>query len=209
MKIFAISDIHGNENIFKQLNNVDCDLIVICGDLGSKHFASLNRLSELQLKETKKNLDLIKKPFKFILGNDDWFDLKHINYLEQETVIQNELFIPFEYVNITPFNTNREVNENKLRYELSKISNNGIIVAHTPPYNYGDKVYSNEHVGSKSVREWILYNQPKIWLNGHIHEDFGVSNIKDTLIFNCSCNDKLQGWLIDTNTLDYNVYKLD
>ena len=95
-----------------------------------------------------------------------------------------------------------------MNYELHKLNanHNSIIVAHTPPFGAGDILYSGIHCGSKSVRNWIEEVQPKIWLCGHIHEDNSVSDIDNTLVFNCACyhtDNKLRGWLIDTDTMDY------
>ena len=114
---------------------------------------------------------------------------------------------------MTPFNTNREVNENKLNYELHKLKadSNSIIVAHTPPLGAGDILYSGIRCGSKSVRNWIEEVQPKIWLNGHIHEDNSVTQIGATLVINCSCDytdNILKGWLVDTDTMDFKEVKI-
>jgi hypothetical protein len=120
--------------------------------------------------------------------------------------------ISFELVKITPFNTNREANENKIYYELNKINSefpitcDTIIVAHDPPYDCLDMTYRGEKVGSKSVRKFIKEKQPKFWLCGHIHEDFGVKNIGNIGVFNCACSPEkylLRGWIIDTESLDY------
>ena len=69
------------------------------------------------------------------MGNDDWFEYDASNHLQRAETIGMLDFVPFEYVLLTPFNTNREVNENKLEYESGKLSanNNIVIVAHTPP----------------------------------------------------------------------------
>ena len=212
MKVFATADIHGNRTIMDKLNNIadKCDLILICGDIGGKGIRgkTLQQFSEYQKEDAKylcTVLENINTDSRFILGNDDWFEIDHSQYLKSSETIRGIQFIPFEFVLITPFNTNREVNENKLNYELNKLNadNNSIIVAHTPPYYAGDTLYNGMNCGSKSVRKWIEEVQPIIWLNGHIHEDNSVNMIGNTLVFNCACNypdNVLRGWLIDTNT---------
>lgn len=215
MKIFATSDIHGNRAIMDKLKTIapKADLILICGDVGGKN--TINK-TFLQFSEYQKRdadylctvLDEIDTQSRFILGNDDWFEYQDKNYLNAAETIDGLTFIPFEFVLLTPFNTNREVNENKLAYELYKLSadKNSIVVAHTPPIRAGDTLWNGSHCGSRSVRNWIDRMQPRIWFCGHIHEDNSVSLVGDTLVFNCSCcyeDDILKGWLIDSDTLDY------
>lgn len=56
----------------------------------------------------------------------------------------NNVSADFEFVLLTPFNTNREVNDNKLEYELGKLSadRNTVMVAHTPTLGAGDILYN-------------------------------------------------------------------
>lgn len=220
MKIFATADIHGNRAIMDKLNDIvdEVDLIIICGDIGGKDIRgkTFMQFSEYQKEDANylcNLLDNLRVDSRFVLGNDDWFEIEHQKYLKSPALIGGIQFISFEFVSITPFNTNREVNENKLEYELNKLiaDNNSIIVAHTPPLGAGDIIYNGIRVGSKSVRKWIEEVQPKMWLNGHIHEDNTVTQIGRTLVFNCSCyytDNILRGWIIDTNTMDFKEIKI-
>ena len=215
MRIFATSDIHGSRTIMDKLKIIaeKADLILNCGDIGGKN--TINK-TFLQFSDYQKRdadylcaiLSEISTQSRFILGNDDWFEYPNSHYLQRSEIIDGLNFIPFEFVLLTPFNTNREVNENKLAYELNKLSTdkNSIVVAHTPPIGAGDILWSGSHCGSRSVRNWIERMQPRIWFCGHIHEDNSVSLVGDTLVFNCSCSyedDILKGWLVDSDTLDY------
>ena len=164
MKIFATSDIHGNRKIMDKLNVVaaDVDLILICGDIGGKdgRGKTFRQFSEYQKRDAdylSSVLKNIQTESRFILGNDDWFEYADGHYLQREETIGGLSFIPFEYVLLTPFNTNREVNDNKLEYELGKLNAGGntVMVAHTPPLGAGDILYNGSRCGSRSVREWI------------------------------------------------------
>lgn len=215
MKIFVTSDIHGNKTIMDKLKNIEkiADLILICGDIGGKNTISktFQQFSDYQMQGAEYLESVLKElsiPSRFILGNDDWFEYDSKYHLTQDEEIKGQNFIPFEFVSITPFNTNREANENKLTYELNKLKadSNSIIVAHTPPYGLGDLLIGGNRCGSKAVREWIETVQPKMWLCGHIHENNYLGFIGDSLICNCACwyqNSILKGWLIDTVTMDY------
>ena len=189
---------------------------MICGDIGGKGHRALT-IEEFGSKQREDYDYLISevrqcfKPFYCLLGNDDWFDVDDVYCLSSGHTMEN--IVAFGWVNLTPFNTNREANENKMGYELSKleIKTDTIIMAHCPPYMAQDKILSGEHVGIKSVKKCIDSNKPKLWLSGHIHEDFGVSMLGNTLVVNCACDhlkDRLRGVVVDTDTMDYNFIDL-
>lgn len=58
-----------------------------------------------------------------------------------------------------------------------KCDRNAIYCFHTPPYKLGLDVTRKKRdgVGSKSVYDWILREQPMLTLHGHIHESFDIS----------------------------------
>jgi Icc-related predicted phosphoesterase len=221
MRIFATSDIHGNQTIIDKLEKVAprVDMVVICGDIGGKDFAREDTLRDVTIRQKKDAARLVKRmreltaSFRFILGNDDWFDCTGKFYLKDAESISGYDFIPFEFVHITPFNTNREVNENKLSYELSKLNvdEKAVIVAHMPPRNCGDMLYNGTRVGSRAISDWITYAQPRVWLCGHIHENYSVNKIDNSLVFNCACDhpkDVLRGWIIDLDSMEYESVRI-
>jgi len=224
MKLFSTSDIHGSCAIINKLSKIasECDLVLICGDIGGKYRANtVMELSEIQKRDAEYLADALADlpvPSRFILGNDDWFEYAGENYLDGFFQIDGLEFIPFEYVLITPFNTNREVNENKMEYELGKLTaahghsfTDSVMVAHMPPYLCGDRIYNGERVGSHAVYNWIEEYQPKLWLCGHIHEDNSAHSIAGTKVFNCASDHVkgiLKGWLIDLDTLEYESVEL-
>lgn len=214
MRIFVTSDTHNDYIILKKLKDFltqnTFDYTIHCGDIGGSH-SSGQTFIEFG-KQQYDNFIYFKEHFPsmlFILGNDDWFEAEDGKYIKASNREIPKNFIGFEWVNITPFNTNREANENKIAYELSKLGKDfskSIVVAHDPPHNCLDMIHRGEAVGSKSIRKFIEQYQPKLWLCGYIHEAFGVSSIGTTGVFNCSSRpDKhqLQGWIIDVETLDY------
>lgn len=49
-----------------------------------------------------------------------------------------------------------------------------ILVTHSPP-KYGlDKTIRKDHVGSESLKNWVLIHEPKLHVFGHIHESYGI-----------------------------------
>jgi Icc-related predicted phosphoesterase len=219
MKIFVTSDTHNDGVILRKLKDFISenilDLVIHCGDIGGKD-KNTRSLIEFEQHQECQYKDFISQFPNIIhnLGNDDWFETEaetHINKYPDHYYCNYDI-VSFELVHITPFNTNREANENKIWYELNKLNRNfpidsdTIIVAHDPPYSCLDMTNRGLQVGSKSVRNFIEEKQPKLWLCGHIHEDFGVKSIGNTGVFNCACSPEkhlLRGWVIDTDTLNY------
>jgi len=122
----------------------------------------------------------------------------------------------------TPWNTEREFQEDELAERLSAILDpapkGAKVVAnfHNPPYGSGldfaaelDETLlpvirggrpSIIPVGSKAVREVIKKYQPVVGLHGHIHESKGAQRIGKTMCFNPGSeysSDVLRGVLID------------
>lgn len=225
MRIFVTSDIHANKVIHEKLLHhvpkLDVSRLVICGDVAGYHFGvkDIMDLSNLQHKDVEELESVLWKVDKkcsrlkssYILGNDDWVDeLDH-----DISGFYPSFFIPeskcLSSVIITPFGTNREVNENRMLYEVRSlnIADDNILFFHDLPYKCGDldKVKSDgSHVGSKSIRQVLEDRNPPLFFGGHIHEGFGVDYIGRTLVFNCACDpakDLLRGWVVDTCTLRY------
>ncbi|WP_252231881.1 metallophosphoesterase [Clostridium sp. ZBS15] len=221
MKIFATSDIHGDFNAYKEIvhfvnNKVeDIDTIMFAGDITGKHLTSnLEELISLQEKDYTffkvRVLSKINKKIKvmYILGNDDWIEEQDLDNRYILTHLDNDSnILGFELIHITPFSTNREETEDVIYNKFNKLNikeNESIILSHTPPYKVLDKCIDGTRAGSKSIREIILKKKPKLYICGHIHEDFGSAMLGDTLILNCACDYKnLRGWYIDTDTMKY------
>ncbi|ARM75014.1 hypothetical protein B6F84_02530 [Acidianus manzaensis] len=155
-----------------------------------------------------------KIPIYVNLGNDDpeyLFDVieeSDIMTKAEGKVLQIEKYemISFGYVNPTPWNTPREMPEEKLyealKKEVSKLSDTSMAIYnfHAPPYGSnldnaplldnnlkpvvkgGELVFT--HVGSTSVRKVIEETQPLLGLHGHIHESRGFDKIGRTIVLN-------------------------
>jgi Icc-related predicted phosphoesterase len=93
--------------------------------------------------------------------------------------------------NVTPFYTPTEFSEEEIAaylmagYDMIKEAPRKILIAHCPPYNTTvDRLYSGQHVGSTSVRQFIEAYQPDICISGHIHEAPGEDRLGNTLLLN-------------------------
>lgn len=221
MKIFATSDTHGDFNSYKEIVNFvnnnaeDIDIVMFAGDITGKHLTyDLEGLVELQERDyaffKTRVLSKINKNIKvmYILGNDDWIEETDFDdrYLLTHLEMDSEIF-GFELVHITPFSTNREETEDVIYSKFNRLNikeNSSIVLSHTPPYKVLDKCLDGTRAGSKSIREIILKKKPKLYICGHIHEDFGSAMLGNTLVLNCACDYKsLRGWYVDTDTMKY------
>lgn len=139
-------------------------------------------------------------PFYVNLGNDDpeyLFDvLKESEIMEPSegkvVEVAGHEMVSFGYVNPTPWNTPREMDEERLYSELKAIVNKireparAIYNFHAPPYETlldnapqltsdlrvvvrGGEIVMT-HVGSKAVRRIIEETSPALGIHGHIHE---------------------------------------
>ncbi|NON63385.1 metallophosphoesterase [Acidianus sp. RZ1] len=165
-------------------------------------------------KIVEEKLKEVNIPLYVNLGNDDpeyMFDVidecEKMRRTEGNVInIGDHEMISYGYVNPTPWNTPREMDEEKLYEELKKqISkltdvSTSIFNLHPPPYNTNldnaplldenlkPVIRGGEivmvHVGSKAVRKVIEEYQPLVGLHGHIHESRGFDKIGRTVILN-------------------------
>lgn len=175
----------------------------------------LERLEEWLLKVLDQ-INLNKTKVIISPGNDDTkqIDALLIKYknkgiytgLENPVLFKNMEIITLDYTNITPWNTERELSEKKLKKLISKkigkIKNieNAIFNFHCPPFNTKldlapqldkDLKYDVKpgginfiHTGSTAVFKSIIEHQPLLSLHGHIHESKGFEYIGRTLSLN-------------------------
>ena len=192
MKIISFGDIHEDLNNLTLLKNEmeSADLVIVTGDLTNFNGR----------KEAERVIDEIMKYNENILaqlGNldqpevNDYLTKKGIN-LHRNGFIRDDVGIfGVGGSNPTPFNTPTEFSEDEIETFLldgiDKVRDTKfkIIVPHMPPKGTKlDVISAGAHVGSQSVRNFILKYKPDISLSGHIHEARGSDTIENTLAFN-------------------------
>jgi Icc-related predicted phosphoesterase len=192
MKIISFGDIHEDLNNLTLLKNEmeSADLVIVTGDLTNFNGR----------KEAERVIDEIMKYNENVLaqlGNldqpevNDYLTEKGIN-LHRNGFIRDDIGIfGVGGSNLTPFNTPTEFSEDEIETFLLegidkvKDAKFKIMVPHMPPKDTKiDIITTGAHVGSQSVRDFILKHKPDIALSGHIHEARGSDTIKNTLAFN-------------------------
>ena len=203
MKIISFGDIHEDtSNLIKIKPDLEtADLIVLSGDLTNCHGKT----------ETKKVLDAIKKYNKHLLAQYGNMDIQEADsYLSEESINLHGNGYIFGDVGVfgcgasslTPFHTPSEISEADIErllingYNKVKDAKWKIMVCHTPPKDTAtDIVRSGMHVGSQTVRDFILKHKPHVCITGHIHESRAKDKIGDTIILNAGMF--RDGWYIE------------
>ena len=191
MKIFAIVDLHSDleqlDKVIKKIKREKPDVIVSGGDLsifGTNHEIILIQLDSLEI------------PFLAIHGNhEDVEDMKiaekSLSNLTQihakGNVIDDVLFLGYGDGGFLVEDYRLEKLIPKFEKLIKKNKDKKIVlVSHGPPYGTKTDMKSkDDHVGSKTLREFIKKYKPDVVITGHIHECDGRSDrIGNTRIIN-------------------------
>lgn len=203
MKIISFGDIHEDTgNLIKIKPDLEtADMIVLSGDLTNCHGKT----------ETKKVLDAIKKYNKHLLVQYGNMDLSEVDgYLTKEGINLHGNGYIFGDVGIfgcgassqTPFHTPSEIGEGDIErllingYHKVKDAKWKVMVCHTPPKDTATDIIRNGmHVGSQTVRDFILQYKPHVCITGHIHESRAKDKVGDTVVLNAGMF--RDGWYIE------------
>ena len=91
---------------------------------------------------------------------------------------------------------------------------NTVYVIHMPPYKLGlDVCFDGREVGSRAIYDFLLQNQPKLSLHGHIHESPEVSRkwfakLKNTICIQPGQSGRLTYVTIDLSSMEFNRIKI-
>jgi Icc-related predicted phosphoesterase len=182
-----------------------------------------NLFTELMIDEIHRWTDMAEKhlaplgiPLYWIGGNDDKAEAlehavskPHVHYVDEQVVRFDEdhELLGFGWTNPSPWNTPRELPEDKLAKRLEPLLNRlekpeqALYLMHVPPYETGldiaPKLDATKDpprpvtqggqqilipVGSTSVRSAILDTQPLLGLHGHIHETKNGTKLKKSVL---------------------------
>lgn len=207
MKIISFGDIHEDfSNLIPLKNELEsADLVIVTGDL--TNFNGRKEAEKVIEEIMKYNENILA-----LLGNldqhevNDYLTEKGIN-LHRNGFIRDDIGIfGVGGSNPTPFNTPTEFSEDEIETFLldgiDKVRHAKfkIMVPHMPPKDTKiDIISAGAHVGSQSVRDFILKHKPDISLSGHIHEARGSDKIGKTVVFNAGMF-REGGYVIITKT---------
>lgn len=214
--VLYITDAHGETEVYEEFFKLgagkNVKAVIIGGDVNPFIMGAGEDNIEVQREFLKRYLiprirefrKLWKKPVFIMFGNDDFkvnYDLlikakkeRVLKLLHQNVHKLKGYFIcGYSIVNPTPFILKDwEKSEKEIEKDLKKMEGRCrgkcITVFHAPPFNTNlDLLYTGEHVGSKSIREFIERAQPELSLHGHIHESPEISGCVTDKIGNTLC----------------------
>ncbi len=196
--VFA-TDLHGEIRDYERLLEIGagknvkaliiggdiCPFLTAIGDIGLyqrefMEFYLIPRLKEFRKKTGKElfimmgnddlkiNLDMMKRGEK--LGAFKLINMKSYK-------IGDKYIAGYSHINEAPFLLKDwERDEKEIKEDLEKLSKKSdpgktIYSMHAPPLGTNlDVIFNGEHVGSSSIRDFIMKKKPYLTLHGHIHE---------------------------------------
>ena len=192
MKIISFGDIHEDSGNLRLLKNEleNADIVIVTGDL--TNYSGKKEAGKIIEEIMRYNENILAQ-----MGNldqpevNDYLNEKGIN-LHRNGFIKDDIGIfGVGGSNLTPFRTPTEFSEDEIEafllegLEKVREAKFKILVPHMPPKDTKiDVITTGAHVGSQSVRDFILRHKPDISLSGHIHEARGTDKLEGTLIFN-------------------------
>lgn len=190
LKILVTSDHHSDEQLLEktveEANSGEYDLYVNLGDYMTEEYAE-----EL--------LDRIEIPALGTTGNRDMHFSEE--FMSGRTQVYHflEADIDEEYLLILiggdfPDDVKEKVTDLiKEHGDSSKV----VVGSHYPPKRVGDQVHSGDRVGFDVFRELIIKEKPAVWMNGHIHEDYGHRKLMKTEVLNASSEESKKGYSVE------------
>ena len=176
MKILAFIDMHGSVSALKKIKkkSKNCDIIVCGGDF---------TIFEQNLNHFLKEFNALKKPFLMIHGNHEGEDelrhfchkYKNIHFIHSSHFIfKDVVFLGWGGGGFSLKDKEFEKKAKKFKKFLSKHKDKAfVLVTHAPPYGTKLDKIGKEHVGNKSIRNFIKENKVDLGISGHIHENDG------------------------------------
>lgn len=182
LKILVTSDFHAREDLKKaaieEANSGEYDLYINLGDYMDEEY-------------TEDLFEQIDIPGIGATGNRDM--MFSSEFLDGPVPVYNflEAEVDDEYLIILiggdfPDDVKQQISELVEDHgDPSKV----IVGSHYPPKKVGDKIHSGKRIGFDQFREMIIKEKPAIWMNGHVHEDFGERELLGTPVLNAAAED--------------------
>jgi len=191
-KIVHLTDIHGACNTISRIGNdlQKADLVILSGDI--THFGYTKDVVPIIEK-----IEYFNKNIYAVPGNCDYDEVNKF-LTEFEINLHRKIFETDKYIfcglggslpcpGYTPFEYEESEAVSWLSDMKDKIKTIKplIFVSHQPPVNTkNDRLTNGEHVGSKSVKDFIQSVSPVLCLTGHIHEGIGIDTIGNCRVVN-------------------------
>lgn len=207
MKIFAISDIHGEMKYFDAAAGLirEADLVVISGDIAKNG----------DVRSSREVLSLVEGITDAIVAvHGNWDRDEVLKLLEERGysvhgrgIVRNGIgFFGVGGSSQTPMNTASEYSEEEIAGFLESgyrdVAGAGrvVLVSHVPPRRVRDRTFLGLRGGSRAVKEFLEKKPVDLCLTGHIHEAFGSENASGCVVVNSGSFKKGRYSLVEIGT---------
>lgn len=201
LKMLVAGDFHAREELLEgcreELEDNDYDIYVNVGDYMDLDYA--DRLFdglEVAALGTTGNRDLH-------MTEEDLEGLPVFHFLEADIDDEYKLvMIGGDF----PEDVQKKVAEMVEDVDSDKL----VICSHYPPKKVGDKITTGKRIGFEQFRKMIIKHKPALWVNGHVHEDFGERELMGTKVLNAASHDtgKAYSVTIDEGEVEVEEVKL-
>ncbi len=211
MRILAIADIHGAQNVYEWLGDAAAEhganMVILAGDLliGGWEDEQTDQARSVIIPLFQK----IAVPVYYIMGNDDHIELGYED--EKIKPIHGRrlcfgLYGVVGYQYSPPFMGGcHEKPEDEIATDLHQLEPvlepNTILVTHTPALAYVDQTFSGHHVGSHALAELLDRTNVLCHIHGHIHHSFG----RAANHFNVGAGGRKKAMIIEISSLSHSV----
>lgn len=195
MKIICISDTHGQHHDLKLPHG---DILLHAGDISMR--GRIHEVTDfLQWFSQQPHPNKI-----FVAGNHDFLFERETQENIDKLIPKNIIYLNDSGITINGMNIwgspitpwfydwafNRQRGED-IRQHWEKIPlNTDILITHGPPFGILDKTKRGELVGCKDILPFIEKIKPKLHVFGHIHEEYGMKKMDETVFVNASVLDE-------------------
>ena len=190
--IVGLADIHGDVKTIKTLGPDirQAHAILLVGDI--THFGKEKEAAAVVDAIAQYNPRILAIP-----GNCDYPEVsgylaeRGVSLEGRRMIIDGVGFIGVGGSLPCPGVTPNEMSEERFQTELEATSSKLplgmpiVLVSHQPPYNTkADQIINGDHVGSRTVRQFIRDRQPLLCFTGHIHEGRSIDTIGRCQVIN-------------------------
>ena len=189
MKFLCFSDLHCDREAAKSIVQMasQADIVIGAGDFANRHQGIL---------DTIEILAEISVPSVLVPGNGETFEeLKSAAEIWPSATVLHGSGCEINGVSfwgvgggipVTPFGDwSYDFDESQAEDLLRGCPRQGVLVVHSPPFETVDHDKSGRVRGSKSIRQWVETQQPRLAVCGHIHDDWEKQvQLGPTLVLN-------------------------
>ena len=217
MRILAVSDIHGNFDIYRWIGEVAkdrrVDAVVLAGDLLG-HVLGLETVEDSQRADAERVVAILRTytaPVLYVMGNDDLVELdpqdERITSLHGRRVEASGFsFVGYQYT--LPFMGGTfERSEEQMAADLAALEHlldeRTVMVTHGPAQGILDGNDLGPPAGSSSLRATLERSRARAHVHGHVHHRFG----REGNHFNVAAWREKRAMMIDLDTMAHEVVK--